>query len=64
MEHGIIRGNRKSPQAYVAFSKTDPRRAFSDTEFDPRIHFLLTNGNGDLVGYDPRLEVTVSKPVT
>jgi hypothetical protein len=42
IEHGILRANRRSPLSPLRqFVQTDPRRAWSISRLDPRIHFAL-----------------------
>jgi len=45
IEHGILRGNKKSPSSiFKQFSEDDPRLKSMDPEPDPRIHFDLVCG--------------------
>jgi len=42
IEHGVLRGNRRPPNAILrAFEEEDPRLAFSVEPLDPRVHFAL-----------------------
>jgi hypothetical protein len=46
-EHGILRGNVKSPQGIAApFARNDPRLNFVVTNSDPRILFSLCTNHG------------------
>jgi hypothetical protein len=45
IEHGILRGNRPPPLAtQTPFGAEDPRRAWSITPLDPRIHCAISCG--------------------
>ena len=51
-EFNFFTGNHKPHNAPVVFSKSDPRRQFSDLTFDPRIHFLIMNCQGFSSSFD------------
>lgn len=45
LEDGILRANTRQPYSFrKPFGSSDPRRAFSLSEVDPRIHFALNCG--------------------
>jgi hypothetical protein len=45
MEHGILRGNQRSPyRLFRPLKKRDPRLAFIVMPMDPRVHFALVCG--------------------
>ncbi len=46
IEHGVLRGNRRSPYSlFRRFRGSDPRLNFSVEPLDPRIHFTLVCGS-------------------
>ncbi|MGQ9921423.1 MAG: DUF547 domain-containing protein [Desulfobacca sp.] len=46
IEHGILRGNRRPPYAFLRrFRRGDPRQNFIVEPLDPRIHFTLVCGS-------------------
>jgi len=45
LEHGVLRGNRRSPGSlFRPFGSSDPRLEIAPGLFDPRIHFALNCG--------------------
>lgn len=45
IENGVLRANKRGVvQLFAPFGKSDPRRAFSLIQVDPRIHFALNCG--------------------
>ncbi|MEW6334162.1 MAG: DUF547 domain-containing protein [Thermodesulfobacteriota bacterium] len=46
IEHGILRANRRKPlRPWRQFGPANPRKAFTLTSLDPRIHFALVCGS-------------------
>jgi hypothetical protein len=43
----------------IVFTKSDPRRKFSEISLDPRIHFLLINYACQNAGYDPKSPMVI-----